>query len=120
MEPHWELLMTDRFDSWYEGLADTNRKDVLKSLLVLAVEGPSLKRPYADTVNGSVFKNMKELRVQSKGRPFRIFFAFDPAQKGILLCGGDKGGKEKRFYKVMISLADKEFEMHLLRNGLRD
>jgi len=33
---------------------------------------------------------MKELRVQSKGRPFRIFFAFDFTRKAILLAGGIK------------------------------
>ena len=72
-----------------------------------------LPRPYADTVNGSAYSNMKELRVQSKGDPIRAFFAFDPNRKGILLCAGNKTGDEKRFYKVMIPIADREFEQHL-------
>jgi hypothetical protein len=28
---------------------------------------------------------MKELRVQSKGRPFRILYAFDPNRTAVLL-----------------------------------
>ena len=55
---------------------------------------------------------MKELRVQSKGRPLRILFAFDPKREAILLCGGDKTG-EKRFYESMIGQADRLFDRHL-------
>ena len=55
---------------------------------------------------------MKELRVQNKNRVFRIFFAFDPKQTGILLIAGDKRG-DKKFYKTMIPQADKLYEKHL-------
>lgn len=72
-----------------------------------------LPRPYADTVKGSQYSNMKELRVQSKGDPIRAFFAFDPKRHGILLCAGNKTGNEKRFYQTMIPLADEEFRKHL-------
>lgn len=57
---------------------------------------------------------MKELRIQSKLRVFRIFFAFDPERKAILLIGGDKRG-DKRFYKRMIPLADKLFDIYLIK-----
>jgi hypothetical protein len=43
----------------------------------------------------------------------RIFFAFDPRRVAILLIGGDKAGKTKRFYKRMISAADRIFDRHL-------
>jgi len=94
-------------------LEDTNRADVLASLIVLREKGPMLSRPYADTVKGSCHNNMKELRVQSKGDPIRVFFAFDPTRSGILLCAGNKAGSEKRFYEVMIPIADREFTAHL-------
>ena len=74
-----------------------------------------LSRPHADTVNGSCYSNMKELRVQNKGEPIRAFFAFDPTKKGILLCAGNKAGNEKRFYDEMIQIADPEFTAHLKR-----
>jgi hypothetical protein len=109
----WLIETTDTFDKWFDELDDTDRENVLASLMVLKERGPMLSRPYADTVNGSRHSNMKELRVQSKGDPIRAFFAFDPKRKGILLCAGNKAGDEKRFYDVMITIADREFTAHL-------
>ncbi|MBS1814199.1 MAG: type II toxin-antitoxin system RelE/ParE family toxin [Acidobacteria bacterium] len=84
---------------------------------VLMHKGPSLGRPQADTIKGSVFSNMKELRVQSAGHPLRIFFAFDPRRMAILLIGGDKTGN-KRFYEQMIPLADEIYRRHLIEIGI--
>lgn len=109
----WSIETTDTFDRWFDALNDTDRTNVLASIMVLQHQGPSLPRPYADTVYNSFYSNMKELRVQSKGRPIRAFFAFDPNRKGILLCAGHKTGNEKRFYEIMISVADHEFTKHL-------
>jgi hypothetical protein len=55
---------------------------------------------------------MRELRVQSGGRPIRIFYAFDPRRSAILLIGGDKTG-DGRFYERMIPIADKLYDVHL-------
>lgn len=110
----WSIKQTDRFSDWYESLEGVDRENVLTAMLLLRELGPSLSRPYADTVNGSQYPNMKELRVQSQGRPIRAFYAFDPTRSGILLCAGDKGGNEKRFYKEMIPVADQEYAAHLL------
>ena len=40
-------------------------------------------------------------RIQHKGKPFRVFFAFDPLRQAVMLCGGDKTG-DKHFYETMI------------------
>ncbi|GLR65127.1 type II toxin-antitoxin system RelE/ParE family toxin [Marinospirillum insulare] len=109
----WAIETTDIFDEWFDTLDDTDRANVLASMMVLRDRGPTLSRPYADTLYGSSYSNMKELRVQSKGDPLRAFFAFDPKRKGILLCAGNKTGDEKRFYEVMIPIADREFAAHL-------
>ena len=109
----WEIRTTDTFDAWFDALDDTDRANVLAAMLVLAQKGPLLSRPYADTVKGSEHTNMKELRVQSKGKPIRAFFAFDHTRAGIMLCAGQKSGKSNQFYKEMISVADKEFTEHL-------
>lgn len=109
----WEIVTTDTFDKWFDGLNDSDRANVIAGMLLLQEIGPHLSRPYADTVNGSKYTNMKELRIQSNGDPLRAFFAFDPTRKGILLCAGNKVGNEKRFYKRMLPLADSEYETHL-------
>ncbi len=109
----WDVITTDRFDEWFDSLDDTDRTNVIAGMLLLETKGPSLPRPYADTIEGSVFPNMKELRIQSKGKPLRAFFAFDPKRKAVVLCAGNKTGNEKRFYKQMIPIADKEYRNHL-------
>ncbi|AFT70854.1 Toxin-antitoxin system, toxin component, RelE family [Alloalcanivorax dieselolei B5] len=109
----WKVQTTDLFDQWFKGRDDSDRVNIIAAMLVLEQKGPYLLRPYADTVKGSVHANMKELRIQSKGRPIRVFFAFDPRRTAVLLCAGMKAGKEKRFYQTMIPLADKAFSLHL-------
>ncbi|GKX56066.1 hypothetical protein SOASR030_21780 [Leminorella grimontii] len=72
-----------------------------------------LSRPYADTVKGARYGNMKELRLLRRGEPIRAFFAFDLHRIAILLCADNKVGNEKRFYDEMISIADREFMNYL-------
>jgi len=74
--------------------------------------GPGLGRPTVDTLNGSRFPNMKELRTNFGVHAIRILFAFDPRRTAILLIGGDKAG-EKKFYDRMIPVADRLYQEHL-------
>lgn len=103
------IKTTDTFERWFTSLNDTDRARVLAALLVLREKGPGLSRPNADTLRGSRYSNMKELRIQSRGEPIRAFFAFDPARTGIVLCAGNKVGNEKRFYDEMLPVAEREF-----------
>ncbi|WP_241182049.1 type II toxin-antitoxin system RelE/ParE family toxin [Klebsiella grimontii] len=105
----WMIKTTDTFERWFTSLNDTDRARVLAALLVLREKGPGLSRPYADTLRGSRYSDMKELRIQSRGDPIRAFFAFDPARTGIVLCAGNKVGNEKRFYDEMLPVAEREF-----------
>jgi hypothetical protein len=61
---------------------------------------------------------MRELRVQSGGRPLRVFYAFDPRRSAILLIGGDKTGDD-RFYERMIPIADAPYDVYIeeIRKG---
>ena len=88
----------------------TNLPGTLTSYItLLEVKGHHLGRPYVDSLKGTKqVNNLKELRVQHQGKPYRILFAFDPKRQAVLLCGGDKTG-DKRFYKRMISIAEREF-----------
>ena len=55
---------------------------------------------------------MRELRVQSGGRPLRVLYAFDPRGTSILLIGGDKTGND-RFYEEYVPVADEFYDGHL-------
>lgn len=108
----WKIIQTSTFDDWFAKLDVAAQSDILEKAVVLREFGPRLGRPTVDSVVGSAHSNMKELRVQSNGRPFRIFFAFDPKRQAVLLIGGNKQG-DKRFYKKLIPIADKLFSEYL-------
>jgi hypothetical protein len=108
----WHIERTDEIVNWIKNIDDDAKETILKGLLILREIGPSLGRPYVDSVQKSRHPNMKELRVQSKQRVFRIFFVFDPKREIILLVGGDKRGG-KKFYQKMIPIADRLYDRHL-------
>ena len=90
--------------------------ELLANAKLLETLGPHLKRPRADTLNGSKHAKMKELRFEADDGVWRVAFAFDPERKGILLVAGDKSGQsEKRFYRQLIAKADERFDGHLAR-----
>ena len=117
----WKILQTNQFSEWFTS-SDSVDEDASVSIYavmeVLKSLGPNLGRPYVDSVKGSRHENMKELRVQSKGRPFRIFFAFDPFRQAVLLIGGNKTG-DKRFYTRMIPIADTLYDQYLQDQGAK-
>lgn len=100
----WTVITTDFLMNGLMLNLTIRKKKVLAGLVALQTGGPTIGRPLVDTVNASKYNNMKELRVQHRGDPIRAFFAFDPLRQAIVLCAGNKGGNEKRFYKQMILL----------------
>jgi len=110
----WEVMFHDDFESEFDDLSEAVQDTILAESKLLEKVGPSLKRPHADTLNGSKHANMKELRCNADDGVWRIAFAFDPERKAILLTAGDKAGvNEKRFYKKLIAKADTRFDQHL-------
>lgn len=105
----WEVVATDEYGRWYLDLDDFTKIQIRSSVELLKEYGPKLGRPTVDTLtNTKKVTNLKELRVQAQGRPYRIFFAFDPKRRAVLICGGCKdGSKDKTFYKTYISQAEK-------------
>ena len=108
----WKIIETSIFKEWFAELDVYAQADIVAAAQVLKSYGPQLGRPNVDTVYDSRHSNMKELRVQSKGRPFRILFAFDPNRQAVFLIGGNKQG-DKRFYKRMIAKADDLYDEYL-------
>lgn len=108
----WEVEVSDEFRDWYEALDAEEQDSVTYSVDLLHFSGPDLGRPYVDSVQGSRHSNMKELRVQHKGRPWRVLFAFDPRRKAYLVLAGDKTGNS-RWYEINVPRADAIYDRHL-------
>lgn len=118
----WEVEYTDEFEKWWESLTEEAQIDVAAYVGLLEKSGPGLKFPYTSGLCNSKYDHMRELRIQHKGDPLRILYAFDPRRSAILLIGGKKTGKN-RWYEKMIPLADKLYREHLIelkKEGLID
>ena len=108
----WDVEFTDEFELWWNSLTADEQDSVAFGVGLLQAKGPTLARPYADTVYQSAYVNMKELRVQHEGRPYRVLFVFDPRRVGMLLIGGDKTGNPD-WYEEYVPKADRIYRQHL-------
>lgn len=107
-----EVIGTDEFKAWYLGLGDNDAEAVGRVVLALEEKGPNLGFPQSSDVRDA--KAMRELRVQSGGRPLRIFYAFDPRRNAVLLIGGVKTGtSDARFYREMVPRAKRIWKQYL-------
>lgn len=110
----WCYNTSGELDDWVESLDQAERNEVAAMLDALTRLGPSLGRPVADTLNGSTYPNMKELRGKTPATVLRIAFAFDTERIAQVLCGGNKKGvSQKIFYKKLIEKADRLYKLHL-------
>ncbi|WP_024554085.1 type II toxin-antitoxin system RelE/ParE family toxin [Franconibacter helveticus 513] len=108
----WTVLFSPDFMHWYQQQHPELQDKVIAELAKLERYGPLLGRPWADQVKGSAYINMKELRFLFSRAPYRLFYAFDPLRRAVMLCAGDKSD-QKRFYETYICLADEAFSRHL-------
>lgn len=108
----WIIEYTDEFGTWWDTLPESEQVSIDAHVQKLEQRGPNLPFPYSSGITGSRHDHMRELRVQSGGKPLRVFYAFDPRRAAILLIGGDKTG-DKRFYDRMIPVADDLYDEHL-------
>ncbi len=110
----WTVLYHDAFVPELGELPLAVQDELFTTVSALTVLGPRLGRPQADTLVGSRFANMKELRFRADHGFWRVAFAFDPERRAILLVAGDKSGvAQARFYKRLIAKADKRFADYL-------
>jgi hypothetical protein len=108
----WDVEYTDEFGDWWARLTEVQQDRIAATVRLLATHGPSLPFPYSSGVRGSRHEHMRELRVQSRGSPIRVFYAFDPRRTAILLIGGDKTGQD-RFYEEYVPRADALYDVYL-------
>ena len=106
-----EIDFSPEFEKWFLALKDHDTEAVARAVDLLEARGVALGYPYTSAIVGSAIA-MRELRVQSGGRPVRILYAFDPKRKAFLLLGGVKSGGN-RFYQRMIPIAEAIYQRHL-------
>jgi hypothetical protein len=112
----WAVRLEDEFEQEIQSLPLAVREALLAATRLLKDYGPQLGRPHVDTLKGSKFPIMKELRFVAEGGAWRVAFAFDPTRQGILLVAGDKSGVgETRFYRGLIAKGDRRYAAHLAR-----
>ncbi len=108
----WEIEYTDEFENWWNIISEKEQNDIVPFVNLLREKGSLLSFPYSSGIVGSSYPHMRELRIQSSGKPIRIFYAFDPRRTAILLIGGNKTGDDL-FYKKYIPIADKLYNIYL-------
>jgi hypothetical protein len=117
-----EIECTDEFNQWYDRLSEREQEDVGAVIDLLELEGVRLSRPQSASIANSRHSHMRELIIQSSGRPIRVFYAFDPRQTAIILVGGNKAGiSDRRFYGQYIQIANGLYDEHIAeleREGL--
>jgi len=112
----WIVEACDEYDVEFQSHTKNVKREISALVELLAAYGPDLHRPFCDTLKGSHFSNMKELRFSADNGVWRLAFAFDTERKAILLVAGDKSGiASALFYKRLIKKADTRFKAHLDR-----
>ena len=110
----WTVRLAIEFVAELQALREPVQTELLAHARLLAQFGPRLGRPRVDTLKGSRYPNMKELRFGADGGVWRVAFAFDPQREAVLLAVGNKAGvPEARFYRELIRRADRRFANHL-------
>lgn len=108
----YAIINSDEFEIWWNTLSEPEMVDVLAYINLLEIRGPNLPYPYSSKINEAKIEHMRELRIQHKGKPYRVLYAFDPERKALLLIGGNKQG-DKRWYKINVPIADKIYAKHI-------
>jgi hypothetical protein len=116
----WEVEVSDEFEGWWDDL-DADEQDSVDFVVELLVrEGPLLPYPYSSDVTTAKKHDIRELRIQHQGRPYRVLYVFDPRRHALLLVGGDKTGDD-RWYEANVPRAERiysEYLKELKRGGL--
>jgi hypothetical protein len=103
----WPIEYTKEYEDWFSLQEEDNKVAINTKVILLSEFGPQLGRPYVDTIQGSKYRNLKELRINFKNAVIRILFCFNNKRKCWLIIGGNKKGKnEDDFYAKLIKQAE--------------
>lgn len=78
----WGMKLAKRIGMKKAKVTEAKQISVDAHVRKLEQRGPNLPFPYSGGINGSRHAHMRELRMQSRGKPLRVFYAFDPRPQG--------------------------------------
>lgn len=109
----WEVTALEPVAEWLSSLPKDEFLQISAVISQLEISGPDLGSPQVKLIKNTKIKKLKELRVKTAKKLFRILFAFDKKRKAVLLVGGDKieVGYDA-FYDINIPIAEERFEEH--------
>lgn len=87
-----EIVTTDVFDIWFDGLRDRRAKARIEARISRVEMG--------NFGDHKIFSGIGELRI-NYGPGYRIYFATRGDVVVILLCGGDKGSQDRDIRRAL-------------------
>ncbi len=115
-----DAIFTNDFIDWYKGCKKEDKNKIKKTLGHCCENNFQFGRPVIDTLYGSDYPNMKEIRVgnaHAQSGKIRIIFAMDPNRKANILSGFIKHGSD---YTEYIRIADNLFKAILSEDQKED
>ncbi|MGA1036154.1 MAG: type II toxin-antitoxin system RelE/ParE family toxin [Ilumatobacteraceae bacterium] len=109
----WVVIVTPEFEQWFKAQSEQVQDEIAVAVGLLKERGPTLGRPFADSLRHTSVPNLKELRPRGAAQTIRILFAFDPSRRAVLLVGGDKSVGWSRWYPRAIREAEALWARHL-------
>ncbi|MEV7677613.1 type II toxin-antitoxin system RelE/ParE family toxin [Streptomyces sp. NPDC088341] len=119
MDGPYELRFFADVLEWIQVLAKEDpdsHNHVIAALERLQECGPALRRPTVGAVDGSRYRNMRELRPRSGASvSIRMLFVFDPVRRAVFLAAGNKaaGRQWAAWYPRAIKEADAKYTAYL-------
>src|SRR5205085_10273344 len=106
----------DEFKPELDDFPEEVQDELLAKTRLLEQFGPRLGRPTVDTLNGSKYANMKELRLRRRMVFGGQHLPLTPnAKRYCSWPETNQVGSESRFYHDLIAKADRRFGTHLQR-----
>lgn len=106
-----EVVVTAEFRSWYDALSEQDQEPIILAVTRLREAGIALPYPLSSAIRGTAVA-LRELRIKSRGKQIRVFYAFDVERHAVLLIAGNKVGNN-RFYEEMVPRAERLWDQYL-------
>lgn len=92
---NWEVKFHDDFGKGIKHLPEKVTKKLNSALEQLKMAGPNLSRLLVDMLKGSMYSNLKELRIDLSEGKWRFAFVYDPMRRAVIMVAGNKAGGEQ-------------------------